>query len=559
VAGAFKIHMSGITKRFSETVALHDVDFAARRGEIHGLLGENGAGKTTLMNILSGLYRADRGEITVDDRLARIASPVDALRHGIGMVHQHVELIPNFTALENILLGREGSRWRLMIQRQRTTVEDVARHFGLAVDLDVEVRRLAAGVQQKVEILKALYRGVDILVLDEPTTMLTPQEVDTLFATVRAMAGQGLTVIFITHKIREILANCDRVTVMRGGRRVATLERAELDEAGLIELMIGEPLVAGRGCDERQGGSATHVGPPQPPAESRGAPAPPGSPERWGAWGALSRPPILLELRDLEVSAAQGHLGLRACSLRVAPGEVIGVAGVAGNGQRELADALVGLQAPAHGVIVLAGRDVTKTGVRERLVAGLVYIAEDRIQDGLLPGLSVAENFMLGLHVFGLAGRVTFDRARARSLAREAIAEYAIRTPGEEARAIDLSGGNIQKVLVARAMTQARLAGGRILVALNPTRGLDVRATEFVRRRCLDFARAGGGVLLVSEDLDELRQLCDRIVVMFRGAIVADLPRSRCDVYTIGRLMAGMAASHETAEPPQARAFRGEG
>jgi simple sugar transport system ATP-binding protein len=599
--------MSGIAKRFGETVALRDVDFAAGRGEIHGLLGENGAGKTTLMNILSGLYRADRGEIALDDRHVSIASPVDALRHGIGMVHQHVELIPNFTALENILLGREGSRWRLMVHRQRAAVDDVARCFGLALELDVEVSRLAAGVQQKVEILKALYRGVDILILDEPTTMLTPQEVDTLFATVRAMTGRGLTVIFITHKIREILANCDRVTVMRGGGRVATLERAELDEAGLVELMIGEsaPPVrppqppaelrsapdspgydlasgtvvrppqppaestsapaapacdgasatvvgppqpppestsapAAPGCD---GASATVVRPPQPPAESRSAPAPPGRDERRGAWGALSRPPILLDVRDLNVPAARGHLGLQACSVRVAPGEVVGVAGVAGNGQRELADALVGLRVPAHGAIMLDGRDVTKVGVRERLQAGLVYIAEDRIQDGLLPGLSVAENFMLGLHAFGLAGRVAFNRARARALTREAIDEYAIRAPSEEARAIDLSGGNIQKVLVARAMTQARLAGGRILVALNPTRGLDVRATEFVRRRCIDFARAGGGVLLVSEDLDELRQLCDRIAVMFRGAIVADRARGHFDPYAIGRLMAGMDSS----------------
>jgi general nucleoside transport system ATP-binding protein len=269
-----QLQMSGIAKRFGETVALRDVDFAAGRGEIHGLLGENGAGKTTLMNILSGLYRADRGEIALDDRHVSIASPVDALRHGIGMVHQHVELIPNFTALENILLGREGSRWRLMVQRQRAAVDDVARCFGLALELDVEVSRLAAGVQQKVEILKALYRGVDILILDEPTTMLTPQEVDTLFATVRAMTGRGLTVIFITHKIREILANCDRVTVMRGGGRVATLERAELDEAGLVELMIGE--------------SAPPVRPPQPPAELRSAPDSPGYDL---ASGTVVRPP----------------------------------------------------------------------------------------------------------------------------------------------------------------------------------------------------------------------------------------------------------------------------
>jgi simple sugar transport system ATP-binding protein len=221
----------------------------------------------------------------------------------------------------------------------------------------------------------------------------------------------------------------------------------------------------------------------------------------------------------------------------------VGVAGVAGNGQRELADALVGLLRPERGSIVLAGRDVTRASVRERLAAGLVYVPEDRIHDGLLPGLSVAENFMLGLHPFAFAGRITFDHGQARRLARQAIEEYAIRARDEDARAIELSGGNIQKLLVARAMTQARLAGGRLLLAMNPTRGLDVRATEFVRGRCLDFARAGGGVLLVSEDLDELCQLCDRIAVMFRGAAVADLPRERFDPYAIGRLMAGVTAA----------------
>ncbi len=503
-----KVQMTGIAKRFGDTVALEAVDFAARRGEIHGLLGENGAGKTTLMNVLSGLYRADRGEIRIDGVPAPIASPIDALRRGIGMVHQHVELIPNFTALENVLLGREGSRWWLRVQPQRAKVEEVARRFGLAVDLDVEVRRLAAGVQQKIEILKALYRGVDILVLDEPTTMLTPQEVDTLFATVRAMAEQGLTVVFITHKIREILRNCDRVTVMRGGRRVATSERADVDEGRLVELMIGERL------------------------------APTVREDRPGAAG----PPVL-EVRDLTMPAARGRMPLAGGTISVGCGEVVGVAGVAGNGQRELADALVGLLRPERGSIVLAGRDVTRASVRERLAAGLVYVPEDRIHDGLLPGLSVAENFMLGLHPFAFAGRITFDHGQARRLARQAIEEYAIRARDEDARAIELSGGNIQKLLVARAMTQARLAGGRLLLAMNPTRGLDVRATEFVRGRCLDFARAGGGVLFVSEDLDELCQLCDRIAVMFRGAAVADLPRDRFDPYAIGRLMAGVTAA----------------
>src|SRR5262249_52414754 len=276
-----RVHMSDIAKRFGETVALAGVDFTAARGEIHGLLGENGAGKTTLMNVLSGLYRADRGRIAVDGVPAAIAAPSDALGHGIGMVHQHVELIPNFSALENVLLGREGGRLWLRPERHRKDVEAVAARFGLALDLDTEVRQLAVGVQQKVEILKSAYRGVDILILDEPTTMLTPQEVDTLFGTLRAMADQGLTVVFITHKIREILANCDRVTVMRGGRRVATIARNGMDEGRLVELMIGERL---------------------PTASARG--------ERGAGAGAATAPEAALELRDLAVQGEPGRPAL---------------------------------------------------------------------------------------------------------------------------------------------------------------------------------------------------------------------------------------------------------
>jgi simple sugar transport system ATP-binding protein len=503
---AERVHMSGIGKRFGEIVALDGVDFTAARGEIHGLLGENGAGKTTLMNVLSGLYRADRGQIAIDGAIAAIAAPSDALRHGIGMVHQHVELIPTFSALENVLLGREGGRLWLRPERYREDIEALAGRFGLGVELDVEVRRLAVGVQQKVEILRSLYRGVGILILDEPTTMLTPQEVDTLFGTLRAMADQGLTVVFITHKIREILANCDHVTVMRGGLRVATLARAEMDEGRLVELMIGERL---------QGTSAL---------------------------GQASTGDAMLDVRDLAVQGERGRPVLAGCTFRVGAREVVGVAGVAGNGQRELADALAGALPTAAGRILLGDRDVTAASVRARIAAGLVVIPEDRIADGLLPGLSLAENLVLGLHPFAFGGGVGFDRGRARALAREAIAEYAIRARSEDAPAVELSGGNIQKMLVARAMAQARAVGRRLLVATNPTRGLDVRATEFVRRRCLAFAEAGGGVLLISEDLDELRQLCHRILVMFRGAIVADLSRDRFDPYEIGRLMAGAAS-----------------
>jgi simple sugar transport system ATP-binding protein len=509
VEGSVAVAMRGIAKRFGAVQALRGVDFTLRRGEIHGLLGENGAGKTTLMNVLSGLYRADAGSIALGGRAVGIRAPADALAHGIGMVHQHVELIATFTALENVLLGAEGTRGWLRLERRRADVEGIARRFGLPVPLDAPVGALAAGVQQKVEILKALHRGVRVLILDEPTTMLTPQEVDGLFATVRALADGGVTVVFITHKIREILANCDRVTVMRGGAVVATVERARTSEADLVELMMGQRTPAG------------------------GVPA--------GRGGAAGATPVLVA-RGLSVASAGRVKSVADVSLAVHAGEMVGVAGVAGNGQRELAEALVGLL-PATGTLTIAGRDLTSGGVGERIAAGLVHIPEDRIHDGILPGLSVAENFVLGLHPYAFGGGHAFDRRRARALAEGAIAEYGIQARDAEARAVELSGGNIQKVLVARALALAGLTRAVALVATNPSRGLDVRSTAFVRGRLLEFAERGGGVLLISEDLDELMQLCDRIVVMYRGAVTADVPRAAFDAYRIGALMAGGPAA----------------
>jgi simple sugar transport system ATP-binding protein len=507
-AAPAKVEMRGIAKRFGETEALRGVDFSVRRGEIHGLLGENGAGKTTLMNVLSGLYRADRGEVLVDGRPVAIRSPHDALGQGIGMVHQHVELIPNFTVLENVLLGREGDRLWLRVDRHRRAVDEVARRFGLAVELDAEVRGLAAGVQQKVEILKALYRGVEVLILDEPTTMLTPQEVDVLFGTISAMTDGGVTVVFITHKIREILANCDRVTVMRAGQVVDTLARADAEETRLVELMIGQRLTALAA----------------------------------GSGGAAPDAPPRLEVVGLGVPAEGGEPAVRDVGFALRAGELVGLAGVAGNGQRELAEALIGLVPAATGAIRVAGLDVTHASVRDRLAAGLVWIPEDRLHDGLLPGLSVAENLVLGLHPGAFERRGLFDHAAARALADAAIREYGIVAPGAGARAIALSGGNIQKLLVARALELARRVGGRTLIAANPTRGLDVRATDFVRRRLVEFAAAGGAVLLISEDLDELLGLAHRMLVVYRGRLVADLPRRAFDAYRIGALMAGAAA-----------------
>ncbi len=498
------VALRGIRKRFGDVQALDGVDFDLRPGEIHALVGENGAGKTTLMNVLSGVYRADEGSILADGQAVQIESPRDALRLGIGMVHQHFELVPPFTVLENVVLGREGSRWRLRTREARATIRELMERHGLHVDPDARVGDLSIGVQQKVEILKALYRGVRVLILDEPTTHLTPQEVDGLFGEIRQFVASGLTVVLITHKIREILGIGDRITVMRRGRVVATLAGGEANEDRLVELLMGKRA---------------------PRAESGRGPKPPSE------WPSV-------EL--IGVSAAGGAgVAIERCTLSVRPGEIVGVAGVAGNGQRELAETIVGTRRIQAGVLKVGGRDLTRASVRDRLLAGIAYVPEDRMHEGILPHSSVAETLMLGPHHALFRGRWSFDEERSRSLAREAIQEYAIAAPDERTPTARLSGGNIQKVLVARAMFLAEEAQTGLLVALNPTRGLDIGTTQQVQRRLAELRNGGGAVLLLSEDLDELMQLSSRIVVMYRGCLVGELERSAFDAYRLGALMTG--------------------
>ena len=503
------IAMRGISKRFDRVQALVGVDFSLRRREVHALVGENGAGKTTLMNVLAGLCQPDAGKIVMDGRPVRISSPRRALELGIGMVHQHFELVPAFTALENIILGNEGRGLWLRQGQQRKLAEGLMQRYGIGVELDAPVRHLSIGVQQKVEILKVLFRGVELLILDEPTTHLTPQEVDGLFATIRRLVQGGLTVVLITHKLREILGIGDRITVMRRGRVVGTLDRAEADEDRLVELIIG-----------RRGGVERNAAPPPP---SR----PPGEP--------------ILELDRASALGGDRRPAFQDCSFQVRAGEMLGVAGVAGNGQRELAEAIVGLRPLSAGRLRLRGRDISRSSARDRLLAGVAYVPEDRLREGILPHLSLAETFALGLHESILGRRWMLDERRMRSLAREAIKEYAIAVPNEQMPTAKLSGGNIQKVLVARAMLLASRRSSGVLVAMNPTRGLDIGTTEFVHRRLLELRDRGGGVLLVSEDLDELMRFSDRILVLYRGRITASFERADFDAYRIGSMMAGTA------------------
>ena len=496
------VDLRGIWKRFGDVVALAGVDVAVRAGEIHALLGENGAGKTTLVNVLAGLYRADAGEIRLAGRPVRIAGPRDAVALGIGMVHQHSELVGQASALENIVLGHEGPGPLLRRARRRADVEALAARYGLTVDLDAPVRTLPVGVQQKVEILKALYRGARVLILDEPTTLLTPQEVDRLFGTLREVTAGGVTVLFITHKIREVLAAADRVTVMRRGQVVATVPVGEVDAARLVELMIGQRL--------------PEAVPDPPPAG--GAP--------------------VLVVTDLVVPGDRGAPAVRGVSLTVGAGELVGIAGVSGNGQRELGEALVGLRPVASGRVVLDGADITRATVAARLDRGVAFVPEDRLADGILPRQSVADTLVLGMHRVIFPGW-RYDPRRAEALAREAIAAYRIAAPGPTAPTAALSGGNIQKVLVARALLLGQRTGGRLLVALNPTRGLDVPSARFIHEQLRRFRQQGGGVLMVSEDLDELLALCDRLLVMAAGRITGTFGREAYDPYRIGALMAG--------------------
>jgi len=496
------VRLQGVRKRFGAVQALDGADFEVAAGEVHGLLGENGAGKTTLMNVLSGLYRPDAGQVEVDGTPVVIRGPQDAVRLGIGMVHQHFELVRHFTALENVVLGREGG---FLLDRRalRADVESLMERVGLPVPLDRPVRELPVGVQQKVEILKALYRGARLLVLDEPTTLLTPQEVDALFSTLRSLVERGLGVVLITHKIQEVLRACDRITVMRRGRRVATVARAQADAARLVEWMVGGA-------------------PPGPAAKE---------PARGGA--------ALLDLVDVQVVDSRGVVQLDGCTLQVRTGEIVGVAGVSGNGQTALAGVVAGALAPSGGEIRIRGEPVRSHGVGPRIQRGVLWIPEDRVREGVLPRMTVAENVVLGRHR-ALFPPLRYDPRRVRSLGEAAVETFRVVCPGPDAPAGLLSGGNLQKLLAARVFAHAQAGGVHLLVAQNPTRGLDVPSTEFLHAQLVRFCQQGGGVLLISEDLDELQKLSDRIVVLYRGRVVAEFTRAQFDPYAIGRAMAGV-------------------
>ena len=497
------VALRGIVKVFPRVRANDHVDFDLRAGEIHALLGENGAGKTTLMNILSGLYRADEGEIRIRGELVELRSPRDAIARGVGAVHQHFRLVDRFTAAENVTLGWHSPRTLIRRRALEDEIERLSERYRLPVDAARPVWQLSVGEQQRIEILKNLYRGADILILDEPTAVLTPQEASGLFESLREIAAAGRGVVFITHKLVEVMAVADRVTVLRRGRNVATVAKAGTSEPELARMMIGHEL----------------------PEQRIESPAEPGE--------------VVLAVARLEADNDSGLRALKGIDLEVRAGEIVAIAGVAGNGQRELAEVLVGLRAARAGRILFRNRDLTHASVARRISAGIGYCPEDRLRQGVAPSLSVTENLISKRYRSApVGGRFLLRRRQARRVAAELARRFDIRGADLDAPAVALSGGNLQKLVLARELS----ADPALLIAAQPTRGLDVGAADFIRRLLLEQRARGHAVLIIGEDLDELLEISDRIAVLYEGAINGVFRAQEASEERIGLLMAGRAA-----------------
>jgi general nucleoside transport system ATP-binding protein len=495
------LELRGITKRFGAVVANDRVDFDLRRGEVHALLGENGAGKSTLMSILYGLYSPTEGEILVGGKPVQIDSPSDAIDLGIGMVHQHFMLVPVMTVTENIVLGNEPSRVTgvLDLKEASARVRELSDRYGLAVDPDAVIEDTTVGMQQRVEILRALYRGAQILVLDEPTAVLTAQEVTELFRVLRALQEAGTSIVFISHKLNEVLEIADRITVLRRGKRIDTVPKEGATEESLARMMVGRDVL---------------LRVDKAPAKPVG--------------------PVLL-VEDVRVRDERGLEAVRGVNLEVHGGEIVALAGVDGNGQQELVDAIAGLAVPESGNIVVAGTDIAGRGVRAATDAGVAHIAEDRHRRGLVLPFTLAENLALREYRSPeLSRRGLLQVRRIATRARGLLKEYDVRGGDEGSLASSLSGGNQQKVCIAREIA----SNPKLLIAHQPTRGLDVGAIEFVHRRLIAERDAGRGILLVSLESEEVRSLADRILVIYEGRIVGELPPDASEEQ-LGILMTG--------------------
>lgn len=496
------LEVRGLTKRFPGVLANDHIDLALRKGSVLGLLGENGAGKSTLMNMIYGLYQQDEGEILVNGQAVTIHNPNDAIRLGIGMVHQHFQLVPVLSVTENIMLGDEATRGPFLDRRSaRKRITEISQQYGLDVDPDALIEDLPVGVQQRVEIIKALYRKADILILDEPTAVLTPQETEGLFRIMHSLLERGVSIIFISHKLKEVLEICVEIAVLRNGRVVGHADPGRATEEMLAEMMVGRQVLLEVEKDKAK------------PTE-----------------------PVLI-IRDLVVNDDRGLEAVKSLSLEVRAGEIVGVAGVQGNGQTELIEAITGLRAILGGLVIINGEDVTHATPRRITEAGVAHVPEDRQKNGMVSAFPVKDNLMLQTYYIDPFARgIVADERAIEQSAEALVKQYDVRTPNVFVPIGKLSGGNQQKVIIAREFSR----NNRLLIAAQPTRGLDVGSIEYIHKQIVRQRDAGAGVLLISAELDEILSLSDRVVVMFGGKIMDDMPIESATRNACGLLMAGV-------------------
>lgn len=506
----YAVEMTGIVKKFGEVIASDHVNFLVKKGEIHALLGENGAGKSTIMSMLSGIYKPDIGSIAIHGKSSRIRSPKESMELGIGMVHQNFRLVETLTAVENIILGEKSSTWRgsSWMNKKKKEIEQIAEKYGLRFPTSVPIWQLSVGEQQRVEIVKTLYRGADIIIFDEPTSVLTPGEADQLFLTMQELKRNGKTMIITTHKLKEVMAVSDRISVMRKGKMIAHMSREETTVQELAQLMVGREMSNGITCESAQ------IGNP------------------------------ILEVQNLVVRSKHGINALNQVDFTIHEHEIVGVAGVAGNGQKELAEALTGLIPWESGNVVFNHEKITSPSVQSLIDKGIAHIPEDRMKSGLAGSLGIVDNLLFKTYrtnkrtKFGL-----LKKKRNEEWAKELIEKFDVRTPDLHSPVRQLSGGNQQKLLFAREIDQ----NPKLMIAVHPTQGLDVGATEAVYSMLVNLRNSGSGVLLISEDLDEVMQLSDKILVLYNGKINGVLTRDQADKDYIGQLMAGLSEKEGAA------------
>ena len=502
------LEMRGISKSFLEVKANRDINLKVESGEILGLLGENGAGKTTLMNILFGLYYPDEGDILINNELIRLRSPKDSMRAGIGMIHQHFMLVEKHSVLENIALGYEDAPFFFPHKKLRGRIRELSSQYGLEIDPDKPIWELSAGEQQRVEIIKALSRNADLLIMDEPTSVLTPQEADELFEILRKMCAGGHSVILISHKLEEILNICNRVMVLRKGQVTGEASIKDVNKGKLAEMMIGRQIATAYPKSDKIPGKT------------------------------------ILKISGLDIDSDRGLPAVRGLDLEVRNGEILGIAGVSGNGQQELVETITGLRQPLAGTIMMNGKPLDHADARKAHTLGITHVPEERIKYGIVPNLMLYENSVLKQHrdtPFSTGLQMNYGVIK--NHAEKLVEGFQVDTPSINIQVKNLSGGNIQKLILGREIS----GGPDLLIAAHPTYGLDVGATEYVRKQIIALRDGGGAVLLVSEDLDELFMVCDRIAVMFEGRFMGEVAPDACTIEEIGLMMAGSSGSEPTA------------